>query len=72
MEIFGIAKWKGRILGRFENSEKYKDLYERSQERDWMAKKSPRNVGDLVVLESRLGLAIIIQNNCIKFVAHRE
>ena len=41
MEIFGIAKCKGRILWRFENLEKYKDLYERSLECDWMAKRLP-------------------------------
>ena len=37
-----------------------------------MAKTSPRNVGDLVFLESQKGLAIIVQNNCAKFVAHKE
>ena len=41
MEIFGIAKCKGRTLRWFENLEKYKDLYERSLERDWMAKRLP-------------------------------
>ena len=41
MEIFGIAKCKGRILRWFENLEKYKDLYERSLERDWLAKRLP-------------------------------
>ena len=41
MEIFGIAKCKGRILQRFEDLEKYKDLYERSLECDWMAKRLP-------------------------------
>ena len=41
MEIFGIAKCKGRILRRFENLKKYKDLNERSLERDWMAKRLP-------------------------------
>ena len=41
MEIFRIAKCKGRILRRFENLEKYKDLYERSLEHDWMAKRLP-------------------------------
>ena len=30
---------------------------------------SARNVGDLVFLELRKDLAIIIQNNCVKFVA---
>ena len=29
MEVFGIAKCKGKVLPRFENLEKYKDLYER-------------------------------------------
>ena len=41
MEDFGIAKWRGKILQRFKNLEKYKDLYERSLERDWMAKRLP-------------------------------
>ena len=33
MEIFGTAKCKGRVLRRFENLEKYRDLCERSLER---------------------------------------
>ena len=37
-----------------------------------VAKTNPRNVGDLVFLESRRGLALIIQNNCVKFVARKE
>ena len=37
-----------------------------------MAKTSPRNVGDLVFLESQKGLAIIIQDNWVKFIAHKE
>ena len=37
-----------------------------------VAKTSPRNVGDLVFLESRKSLSIIIQNNFVKFVAHKE
>ena len=41
LEIFGITKCKGRILQRFVNLEKYKDLYERSVEHDWMAKRLP-------------------------------
>ena len=41
MEIFGIAKCKGRILRWFEHLEKYEDLYERSLECDWMAKRLP-------------------------------
>ena len=36
-------------------------------------KTSPRNVGDLVFLEyKKTGLNIIIQNNCVKFVADKE
>ena len=35
-------------------------------------KASPQNEGDLVFLESQKGLAITIQNNCVKFVAHKE
>ena len=41
MVSFGLAKCKGRILRQFENLEKYKDLYERSLERDWRAKRLP-------------------------------
>ena len=37
-----------------------------------VSKTSPRNVGDLVFLKSRKGLGIIIENNCVKFVAHKE
>ena len=37
-----------------------------------LAKASPRNVGDLVFSESQKVLAIIIQNNCDEFVAHKE
>ena len=33
---------------------------------------SPGNVGNLVFLESGEGFATIIQNNCVKFVAHKE
>ena len=36
------------------------------------AKASPRNVGDLFQLESQKGQAIIIKNNSVKFVAHKE
>lgn len=36
-----------------------------------MAKISRQNVGDLVFLESQKDLAIIIQNNCIKFVTQK-
>lgn len=36
-----------------------------------VAKISRQNVGDLVFLESQKGLAIIIQNNCIKFVTQK-
>ena len=40
---------------------------------DVVAKTSTRNVGDFVVfLESRKSLAIIIQNNCVKLVAHKQ
>ena len=39
---------------------------------DVVAKTSPRNVGDLVLLESQKGLAIIIQDNWVNFVAHKE
>ena len=37
-----------------------------------VAKTSPRKVGDLVFSETRKGLAIIVQNNCINFVADKE
>lgn len=33
---------------------------------------SPQNVGNLVFLEAEKGLAIIIENNWIKFFAHKE
>lgn len=38
-----------------------------------VAKTSSQNVGDLAqLLESREGLAIIIENNFITFIAHKE
>ena len=37
-----------------------------------VAKTSPQSVGDLVFLESRRGLAIIIENNCVKLLAQKE
>ena len=37
-----------------------------------VAKTSPRNVGDLVFSESQKGIAINIQKDCVKFVAHKE
>ena len=36
-----------------------------------VVKTSPQNVGDLVFVESLKGLAIIIQNNCVKFIARK-
>ena len=37
-----------------------------------MAKSSQQNVGDVVCLESQKDLAIVTQNDCVKFVAHKE
>ena len=37
-----------------------------------VSKTSPRNVGDLAFLESQKDLALIIQNNCVKFTANKE
>lgn len=41
MVSFGLAKCKERILRQFENLENYKDLDERSLERDRVAKRRP-------------------------------
>lgn len=41
-------------------------------EKGVVAKANSRNVDGLVFFESLKGLAIIIQNNCVKFFAHRE
>ena len=40
-------------------------------ENDVVAKTSRQNEGDLVLLKSRKGLAIIIQNSCVKFAARK-
>lgn len=39
---------------------------------DVVAKTTPQKVGDLVFKESRKGASIAIQNNCVKFVTHKE
>ena len=41
-------------------------------EKGVVATASPRNADGLDVFESQKGLAITIQNNCVKFFAHRE
>ena len=39
---------------------------------DAVAKRSHRNLGDLVFFDSRMGLATIMKKNCVNFVPHKE